>query len=435
MPELSAKSVTILDGKVVLTMRPRSSVWQARFRIADKWLRVSTKQADLEKAKVSADAMYLRARFRNEEGLPVISKRFSQVAALAKQKMQAQLDAGEGKSVFKDYIIAINNYLVPFFGAHNVTNIDYVLMKEFAAWRKTKMGHEPKASSISTHNSALNRIFDEAMEHGYMTKSQVPVLKNKGVESARRPAFEFDEYRQLYRFMRTWVKAGRDGKSRHMRELLRDYVLILANTGMRHGTESYALKWKHISYFEEKGKLKADEVTGKRESVTRKYLLMHVDGKTGPRELVARNNVTAYLKRIHSRTDDIKGIPFDELIKKGVNKEVFRLPDGSKTQTLAQTFEILLKDAELLVDRKTEQNRTLYSLRHTYATMALVQAGMSIHTLAVQMGTSVQMIEKHYSHLTPRMRAYELSGYGVLETKQQLAKAKGKQRGNKAQTD
>jgi hypothetical protein len=35
---------------------------------------------------------------------------------------------------------------------------------------------------------------------------------------------------------------------------------------------------------------------------------------------------------------------------------------------------------------------------------------MDIHTLATQMGTSVAMIEKHYSHLTPRMRAYALAG-------------------------
>lgn len=42
--------------------------------------------------------------------------------------------------------------------------------------------------------------------------------------------------------MPRWIKEGKGCKSRWMRELLRDYVLILANTGMRHGTESYGLK-------------------------------------------------------------------------------------------------------------------------------------------------------------------------------------------------
>jgi len=399
VPQLSPNSVAILEGKVVLTQRKRSSAWQARFRVGSKWLRITTKQADLEKAKAAAVDLYARAKFRNDEGLPVVSKRFSQVAAVAIQKMQEALDSGVGKSVYKDYIIAINNYLDPFFGKYNITNIDYALVNEFAAWRKAKLGHEAKASTISTHNSALNRVFDVAMERGYMTKSQLPELKNKGVKAERRADFTIDEYRQLIRFMRSWVKQGKDGKSRWMRELLRDYVLILANTGMRHGTESYGLKWKHISFFEEKG---------------RQYLLMHVDGKTGQRELVARHNVVGYLQRIHKRTEDIKHLSFDDLISKGVDKEVFRLPDGTKTQSLAQTFEILLNDADLLVDRKTEQNRTLYSLRHTYATFGLVYAGMEIHLLAAQMGTSVAMIEKHYSHLKPRMRAQELAGYNFL---------------------
>ena len=35
---------------------------------------------------------------------------------------------------------------------------------------------------------------------------------------------------------------------------------------------------------------------------------------------------------------------------------------------------------------------------------------MEIHTLAIQMGTSIAMIERHYSHLTPRLRKEILTG-------------------------
>jgi len=35
---------------------------------------------------------------------------------------------------------------------------------------------------------------------------------------------------------------------------------------------------------------------------------------------------------------------------------------------------------------------------------------MDIHTLAIQMGTSIAMIERHYSHLTPRFRKEMLTG-------------------------
>lgn len=407
MPLLSSDSVTIHDGAVVLTQRERSSAWQARYKIGSNWIRVSTKQKELEAAKKAASDMYLDARAAAKAGLPIVSKRFKAVAQIAKQRMQSELDADVGKKVFKDYIAAIENYLVPFFGQHNISGIDYNLIKQYAAWRKKKMGREPKASTINTHNSALNRIFDVGMELNYMLKSQVPLLVNKGQDSERRPDFTIDEYRQLYRFMPHWVKQGKAGKSREMRKLLRDYVLILANTGMRHGTESYGLKWKHISIH-----------TGKH---GRRYLVFSVDGKTGKRELVARHNVAIYLQRIHSRCDDIKHIPFEQLIAEGHNKYVFRLPDGTQTQSLGQTFEILLKDAGLLVDRRTEQNRTLYSLRHTYATMALLYARMTHEQLRIQMGTSVAMIEKHYSHLTPRMLADQIAGPDWEELKKERA--------------
>lgn len=101
---------------------------------------------------------------------------------------------------------------------------------------------------------------------------------------------------------------------------------------------------------------------------------------------------------------------FAELLKAQVDMPVFRLPDGAATKNLRQTFRRLMNDTELLKCPRTGQNRTLYSLRHTYATFALLNDGMDVHTLAIQMGTSIPMIERHYSHLTPRLRKDMLTG-------------------------
>jgi integrase len=54
------------------------------------------------------------------------------------------------------------------------------------------------------------------------------------------------------------------------------------------------------------------------------------------------------------------------------------------------------------------QQRTLYSLRHTHATMELL-SGTDIHTVARQMGTSVLMLERHYTKLTATMAAEQLA--------------------------
>lgn len=72
------------------------------------------------------------------------------------------------------------------------------------------------------------------------------------------------------------------------------------------------------------------------------------------------------------------------------------------------TFRRLMRDSEL---EKGEdgQNRTLYSLRHTYATLELIEKRTDIHALAKQMGNSAAMLERHYSKMTATMAADRLA--------------------------
>jgi integrase len=54
--------------------------------------------------------------------------------------------------------------------------------------------------------------------------------------------------------------------------------------------------------------------------------------------------------------------------------------------------------------------RTLYSLRHTYAHLAILDEGIDVYKLSKQMGTSVKMIEQYYGHVTPAHVASQLAG-------------------------
>ncbi len=80
------------------------------------------------------------------------------------------------------------------------------------------------------------------------------------------------------------------------------------------------------------------------------------------------------------------------------------------SNSLQKMLETYLEDHNLLKDPKTGQNRVFYSFRHTYATLALTHDRVPIHTLAQQMGTSVLMIEKHYSHLKVIQAIEQLRG-------------------------
>jgi integrase len=300
-----------------------------------------------------------------------------------------------GRQVYDDYIVCIERYLIPFFGAQHVTTVDYDKIQQFYDWRRAKMGREPKASTLNTHNSAMNRVFEEAVARGFLAHKNVPLLVNRGEKSERRPDFTREEYATMIRKLPSWIDAGKGGKSTDMRHLMRDYVLIMANTGMRHGTEALNLQWKHVTLFEEKDL---------------QYLEMSVTGKTGRRDIICRSGTINYLKRIHERCNDIKHIPFETLLKQRLDLPVFRLPDGTVSHNIHQTFRAFLTEIGLITCLRTGQNRTLYSLRHTYATFALLNDGMDIHALAIQMGTSIGMIERHYSHLTPRLKKDMLTG-------------------------
>ena len=147
---------------------------------------------------------------------------------------------------------------------------------------------------------------------------------------------------------------------------------------------------------------------------------MSVTGKTGRRDIICRSGTINYLKRIHERAEDLNHMSFEQLLKERVDLPVFRLPDGTVSKNIHQTFRSFMKESELIKCPRTGQKRTLQSFRHTYATFALLNDGMDIHTLAIQMGTSIAMIERHYSHLTPRLRKEMLTGKGYELSKEEF---------------
>jgi len=407
---LEKSELKLLDGFVVLYKRERSQVWQVRLKLEDKqWHRFSTSEKNQVEAKKAAIKLYYDKELRRENKLPQTTKRFGAVADAVVKQMETERESGGGKVVFGSYISAINKYLKPFFKNRGLDSFTPSSLKEFDDWRKNEMGHAPKASTLNNHNSALNKVFDYAEQHGWITAAVRPSLKNKGKKSAARPAFTLAEYRTLVRKLPHWMKKAKTPKSLQMRELLRDYVLILANTGIRHGTEAMNLKWRDIENWKNE----------KQHS----YLRVSVSGKTGRRSLIARDGTAEYFDRIKSRFDELNKYNFQKLLERKLDVAVFRLADGTVTNNLNQTFESFMKDSGLMYGVGSDSKRTLYSLRHTYATLQLME-GRGIHELAKQMGTSVQMIEQHYSKITPELMAYEFADRRRTDARKETEDAK-----------
>lgn len=387
--------VYLRDGELVVYRRTRSLLYQCRYKLADgTWYRQSTRKASLEHAIVVACDIYDEARYRQRLGLAHRTHTYAQIASLTVNELRKQIDASNGKTAYHTYVSCIEKYFVPYFAERRLEDITHTDIVEFELWRDRQMTKKPKTSTLNNFTSAWNRVIATAVAQGFISERvPVPKLTTRGEKGKTRPAFTEQEIQQLLVYMETWMNEGRLSVEREIRPLLRDYVEMLLLTGMRHGTEAMGICWKDIEWHTHKGV---------------KYLRIWVSGKTGGRWLIAKHRAVDVLRRLHARQDDIKGTDFEDVLTTRHPQLLFRFSNGYTPQDLRGTFRRLLRDCGLLKDAEG-QTRTLYSLRHTYATLELLNNSTDIHTLSKQMGNSAAMIEKHYSKLTATMAADKLA--------------------------
>ncbi len=385
-----------IHKKLRLDKRAGSDNWYARLTLpSSKRLIKTTKTDDLEAAKEIALRLYYEVDARIQNKLPATTRKFKDVARHAIHRMEAELEQGVGKQAYKDYIQVLNKWLIPYFGSTDIAKLDLAAVTAFDAWCTEKNGKVPAQSTINNHNAALNRVLDEAELNGWIVKSLRPTLLNKGVKTESRGSFTVEEYRRIYTALRGYHKQTTNEKSAATRETLRNYVLFLANTGVRHGTEALGLCWRNIEWYERDGE---------------RYLAINVDGKTNKRTAIARDRVVDFLWRQAQLNSRISVADFDALIAAKLDEPVFTTQLGmvATVPNLNRAFNALLDELDLKTgaDGRT---RTLYSWRHFYATQDL-ERGVSTHALSRQLGNSTEMIDRHYSKYSPLLNAEVHSG-------------------------
>ena len=345
--------------------------------------------------------------------------------------MEQRIANGDGKVSFKDYIRIITEYLIPILGNRLITNIDKAALDHLDAERIKMMDRAPSKSTLLSQNAALNLVFDEAVLRNFLTELNRPKLESKGKKSTRHPAFELNELQAVLNNFEEWIERARNDHSKEMRQIMRDYVEMLVDTGARPGKELMNVKWKQIKFSMDPIEIDTGKSLvvkdGPKEKIVltdlRRIVEMTVSGKTGARQIIGRSPTVRVLERIARRVYGVKNSvsdPFKDVITP--NNDDYVLRTKSKKQDVSSAFQHMLEryleEHNLLYDPMTETNRVFYSFRHTYATLALTHDKVPIHTLAKQMGTSVLMIERHYSHLKVIQAVEQLSG---AETRKRIA--------------
>jgi integrase len=245
----------------------------------------------------------------------------------------------------------------------------------------------PSNNTLRKECTLLNQMLAYAFERGYLVK-EFKIKRPSPDKNSRRPTFSKDEWRTITTGMRKRLSEGW-GAFRRDRFILQQYVLILANCGVRLG-ELRNLTWGDIRRENYDDELK-DEVR----------LILLVRGKTGIREVVCNAGTEVYFERMYDfRKEELNAHPAKDSF-------VFCHPDGKPIHSMRKAFDALLKDLDLKKD-SSGRDRTLYSLRHMYATFRLSEE-VSPYLLARQMGTSVEMLEKHYGQVVNRLVATQIT--------------------------
>jgi integrase len=415
-----------LDGNKLL-IYVRGDTYYARvYRGGRRYIHKSLKTENISEARKKALRFLHEIEFKQQQDLPLVRKSFSAVIDEYVALRQRQYDRSlkdkistSTKSEVSVHMLRQIKRVAKFWHAYcgklAIEKIDNKVLQDYIEWRKnfyhampTKQRPKnarlnPKDKTLQWEMTLAKTIIKFAHERGYRGRNALPTFSYTAEKKIVRPAFSLAEYWVLIRGMRKWIYETDNEERRYTRELLRDYVLLLANSGMRVG---------------EANNLKESDIEEFKDSRGRKNYLFRVDGKTGKRQVVPRTNAVRYVDRLLARNakwaDKWSTAKKKSKNRKTENRDewLFRMPDGNKIITLIDQFKALLERLEIKANRDGEEY-TLYSLRHFYAVMMLQKSQAGVYDIARNMGTSVQIIESYYGRqATPRALATKLGGGG-----------------------
>ena len=362
------------DGRVILYKRSdlKNPKWQVRIRVpnAAGYKVVSAKTEDLKEAERCALNLYEETYLHVKSGGSVQSKTFKQVYEEWVKYVTTMGHTRRGGS-WESTINRVGLYALPFFGSKKIDTIGPVDFGDYWAWRKKNFTRkQPSNGTLRRERTSILPVFKFAVSRGYI--SAMPNTEPPKANLERRPTFTQDEWRTIYTKARAWVVEGESKATWRQRFMTQQYILVLANTGLRVG-ELRGLRWSDLRT--------VNTPDGNR-------LIAEVRGKTGGREVAFQSGADEYIKRIYNmRVEELSEAPPDDEV-------VFCHRDGTQIGTMKNAFISLLKFAGVPIERNGG-SRTIYSLRHFYATMRLSN-DTSPFLLAKQMGTSVDMLEKFY---------------------------------------
>jgi integrase len=399
----------LMDGRLHVYKRENSRHWQASAFFNGKNHRVTTKEESLSHAKDFAEDWFLELKGKVRRGEVKGGKTFQQAADQWIREIEVLMEGERAPNYVEQHKARLRVHLSPFFRKKALSEITPGLVQEYRIHRATSGTHpltgkplKPSRSTLHKEIVCLRQVLKAANRLGwlpYLPSLAAPFRASGKI--SHRGWFSPAEYNQLWRATQARARNPQKPRWKWSSEQLHDYVLFMANTGLR-PDEAARLEFRDVGVVD-------DDATGER------ILEIEVRGKRGVGFCKSMPGAVHPFDRLSKRlrAHDEDGLaegrrsiagdePLPTKVARPKPKPIKRTKPGPTDrlfpQSHRQLFNEILGEQKLKVDRDG-QLRTAYSLRHTYICMRLME-GADIYQIAKNCRTSVEMIEKHYaSHL------------------------------------
>ncbi len=255
--------------------------------------------------------------------------------------------------------------------------------------RKAKRGlsHSTLHNEQGTINSMMKYLFrhNEVLIDAF----DFPKLDTYHIDTNRikRQTLSLDEYNKLTKTMREYAsktKSDLDDEEWRMRQLMRHYFLVAANSGMRSG-EQQQLRWADVEFVKnDAGQSYLQKV------LARIHIRKETTKVKKPREFLCRGGY--YFQRMK------------ELFPPKSETDLIFSLDGKtrlSNRAIGYHFDKILAQSGI-TDRKV-RNIVPYSFRHFMVTQRVL-SGLSFQQVSEMIGSSETQISKVYYHLNEERR-------------------------------
>ena len=381
-------AVELYDGDIkVFRTNASGDVWQVRIRVRDegKYFRQTLRTRSLVEAKEKAIKKFHEIQAKILIGQPIFDRKYRE---LVDEYLEHELESvGNGEKSHGRYVTIRSqmkhflNFVGPALTVSAVSNDSF---KGYLKYRRS-VSEKVRQSTVLNEMATIKHFYRWAEKKKYISAEKYPDFGKpksaKEVEKINRDAIPSEDYARITKYLEHWHRKITDEEEKFNRMFIREFVLVLANTGIRFG-EARLLKWKDVSVKE------LDDST----------IVVELDireGKTGSRFLVGRRgDVFQRIKRLSNFTSPNDYVFVDHKTGKQIGRDVYY--KLWKTVMTEVGFD------------KEEKPYVYYSLRHSFATWRLA-ADVDVYTLSKIMGTSVKNIEDHYGHIDLRSRSAEIT--------------------------